>query len=70
MKPSDVDILTTLYVLETISLEEDRRGHERRATNVHLCCIKIDDLLKIVRARDVDRLVDYEDDEDFGDDEE
>jgi hypothetical protein len=70
LKPANVDILTTLHVWETFALEEDSRARKRRAANDLFCCVKIDDLFKIVLIPDLDRLDDYEDGEDSEDDEE
>ena len=70
LKPANVDILTTLHVWETFALEEDSRARKRRAANDLFCCVKIDDLFKIVLIPDLDRLDDFDDGEDSGDDEE
>jgi hypothetical protein len=69
LKPANVDILSTLHVWERSSLEEDTRTQKRRVANDKFCCLKVDDLFKIVLVPDA--LDEYEnDDEDFGDDEE
>ena len=66
LKPANIDILTTLHVWETFAFEEDRRGRKRRASNDLFCCVKIDDLFKIVLIPGLDRLDDFEDDEESG----
>ena len=69
LKSANVDILSTLHVWERSSLEEDTRTQKRRVANDKFCCLKVDDLFKIVLVPDA--LDEYEnDDEDFGDDEE
>ena len=69
LKPANVDILSTLHVWEKSSLEEDIRNQKRRVANDKFCCLKVDDLYKIVLVPNV--LDEYDnDDEDFGDDEE
>jgi hypothetical protein len=69
LKPANVDILSTLHVWEKSSLEEDIRNQKRRVANDKFCCLKVDDLYKIVLVPNV--LDEYDnDDEDFGDDQE
>ena len=68
LKPANVDILTTLHVWETYALEEDKRSRNRRIANDKFCCLKIDDLFKIVLVPE--EIDDYEDDEEFLDDDE
>ena len=69
LKPANVDILSTLHVWERSSLEEDIRTQKRQTANDKFCCLKVDDLFKVVLVPDA--LDDYEDDdEDFVDDEE
>ena len=69
LKPANVDILSTLHVWERSSLEEDTRTQKRRVANDKFCCLKVDNLFKIVLVPGA--LDEYEDDdEDFGDDEE
>ena len=70
LKPANVDIITTLHVWETFALEEDSRARKRHAANDLFCCVKIDDLFKIVLIPDLDRLDYYEDGEDSEDDDE
>jgi hypothetical protein len=68
LKPANIDILTTLHVWETYALEEDKRSRKKGIANDKFCCLKIDDLFKIVLVPgDID---DYEDDEEFLDDDE
>lgn len=67
MKPKNVDILTTLHVWERSALDEDRRTLQRLAANEKFCCLKVDDLFRVILVPG--GLDDYDDDEDFVDDE-
>ena len=68
MKPKSVDILTTLHVWERSALDEDRRTLQRLAANEKFCCLKVDDLFRVILVPGgFDH--DYVDDEEFVDDE-
>jgi hypothetical protein len=61
LKPANVDMLTTIHVWEKFVLEEYKRIKRRKSLNDQFCCLKIDDLFKIVLVPE--GLDEYEDDE-------